>query len=167
MHPNDDFDVRNFDEKNFFWSKNWFFIFCLEIIVDVFEMHYDTIEDSLDIWKTSHNWCLCIIFGCLLSAKESIHIPKANVLVGKLWRQNSILILIKIILYYNLTVLHLKHIQDDFGSKEEKLNFLINFFLFFSLNFLISKSSFRQLKIEPRLALKQGLKFFTCLNCIL
>ena len=118
MHPNDDFDVRNFDEKNF-WSKNWFFVFCLEIIVDVFEMHYDTIEDSLDIWKTSHNWCLCIIFGCLLSAKESIHIPKANVLVGKLWRQNSILILIKIILYYNLTVLHLKHIQDDFDPKKK------------------------------------------------
>ena len=105
--------------KKIFWSKNWFFIFCLEIIVDVFEMHYDTIEDSLDIWKTSHNWCLCIIFGCFLSTKENIHIPKGNVLVGKLWRQNLILILITIILYHNLTVLHLKHIKDDFDPKKK------------------------------------------------
>ena len=132
MHPNDDFDVRNFDEKKNL-IKKLIFYFCLEIIVDVFEMHYDTIEDSLDIWKTSHNWCLCIIFGCLLSAKESIHIPKANVLVGKLWRQNSILILIKIILYYNLTVLHLKHIQDDFDPKKKNSISWSIFFFFHKL----------------------------------
>ena len=35
--------------KKIFDQKIDFLFFCLEIIVDVFEMHYDTIEDSLDI----------------------------------------------------------------------------------------------------------------------
>ena len=40
---------QKFRWKKFFWSKNWFFIFCLEIILDVLEIYHDPIEDFLDL----------------------------------------------------------------------------------------------------------------------